>query len=114
MRVVRREAPLIRCLDMVPQNASMLLRHKNQIRVAEKVFGINRALVQMCQIGEFVDYSPEPFATSFGKDFFKLVEGVELGGGEQGWLRIIGVAAEDKPSLKKREERSSTFVPETM
>ncbi|MBS0620150.1 MAG: hypothetical protein JSS61_01655 [Verrucomicrobia bacterium] len=104
MRIFLKEKPEIRVMEMVPANAAALLMHRGRPEIAKGVREISRASVQICQIGDFVDYCPYPFETNWSSPCFKLLEGYPLGGGV---TRIVGAIAEDKQELKEISRRSA-------
>ncbi len=101
MRLIVREKREARLLEMMPANAASMMRHRGQILAADVLDGIDRALVEMCQIGEFVAYSPFPFVEDLSAFYFKILESYPLGIPGRKTLRIVGVAADEKEILKK-------------
>jgi len=105
MRMIIREKREIRLLEMVPSNASVMLRHHGQPLLAESVLELRRALVEMCQIGPFICYSPHPVLSEVTIPFFKLLEFSPLG--KRG-VRIVGAAATEKEELKRLAKQPSS------
>ena len=101
MRLIIREKREIKCLEMMPSNAAALMRHRSQDLAAAALDEVDRALVQMCQVGEFVAYSPRPFLAELFIPFVKLLEGFSVSCPEDKRIRIVGAATSEKDLLKK-------------
>lgn len=109
MRLIIREKREIRSLEMMPSNAASLMRHRSQELAAIALDQVDRALVEMCQIGEFVAYSPFAVLEDLSIPFLRLFEGFSIGRAEQKITRIVGAAAVEKDLLKSLSKRPSTF-----
>ena len=101
MRLIIREKREIRQLEMMPANAASMMMHRGQTLAAQLLEGIDRAVVEMCQIGDFALYCREPHLTQLQIPFFKLLEGYSLGTAGQKITRIIGAATVEKHVLKE-------------
>lgn len=109
-QILKREEP-IKVLEMIPGNAASLLNHIRQPVLAEKIKDLDRALVNMVQIGEFADWCEEPLLTEWAPSYaFKLLEFYPICVGEDALVRIIGVLDEDKQALKKVVKASPSFA----
>jgi threonyl-tRNA synthetase len=110
MRLIIREKRKVKALEMMPSNAAALMRHRSQELVAATLEETERALVEMCQIGEFVAYSPLPTLTELAIPFVKLFEWFTVGKPQEKIIRIVGAAASEKDLLKKiaKQESSSS------
>lgn len=86
---------------MMPGNAASLMQHHGQDVVADKLLDTTRATVQICKIGQFVDFCPYPILDQLAIPHLKLIEvfPIELFGRKI--MRIVGCASTDKDSLKQ-------------
>jgi threonyl-tRNA synthetase len=100
MRLIIREKREVRLLEMMPSNAASMMRHRGQPLAADALLDVQRAVVEMCQIGEFAAYSPFPFLQELTIPFFKLLEGFPLGIAGKKVIRIVGAATLEKDVLK--------------
>jgi threonyl-tRNA synthetase len=100
MRFTIREKRGIKKLDMMPSNAAAMMRHRGQKLAADALLDVRRAVIEMCQIGDFVAYSPQPFSLDLSIPFFKLLEGFPLEGSGGQTTRIVGIASRDKQTVK--------------
>ena len=98
MHAILREKAEVRRIEMVPSNAAMLFESREQPLIAERLRTVSAATVPLCQIGESIDYCPEPFSLNNTFKFFKLIEALEIGG----VTRIVGVLEENKELLKQK------------
>ncbi len=100
MRLIIREKREVRALEMMPGNAASLMQHHGQEMIVEKLLDIPRATVQVCKIGQFVDFCPFPILDQLSIAHFKLIEAfpIELFGRKI--MRLVGVASVNKDSLK--------------
>jgi threonyl-tRNA synthetase len=101
MRLIIREKRPVRSLEMMPSNAASLMHHHHQRIAAERVLEVQRATVQMLQIGEFAVLCSQPFLEEFSIFFFKIFEGYPLEVTGISTTRIVGAASLDKETLKK-------------
>ncbi|MBS0604378.1 MAG: hypothetical protein JSS60_04985 [Verrucomicrobia bacterium] len=100
MRLIVREKRDVRLLEMMPSNAAAMMRHRGQTLAAETLLNVERAVVEMCQIGQFSCYSPYAFQDELAIPFFKLLEAFSLSPSENKRIRIVGAAALEKEDLK--------------
>ncbi len=100
MRLIVREKRTVRSLEMMPSNAATMMQHRGQNILAERLSEIDRALVSMCQIGEFIAFCPYTIQEALSIPFLKICEGYLLPIAGQKIMRIVGSAALDKETLK--------------
>ena len=108
MRLIIREKRGVKLLEMMPANAAALMRHRGQMLAADVLDEADRAVVEMCQIGDFVAYSPFPFIEELSIPHFKVLEGYPLGVSGRKTMRIVGAAAPEKDILKKVAKEPSS------
>ncbi len=101
MRLMIREKREVRHLEMMPANAASMMMHRGQTLAAQLLEDINRAVVDICQIGDLALYSREPHLTQLQIPFFKLLEGYSLDLSGQKITRIVGAATLEKHVLKE-------------
>ncbi len=107
MRLIIREKRAVKLLEMMPANAASMLRHRGQILAADRLDAVERAVVEMCQIGDFAAYSPVPFLKDLSIPFIKILEGFPLGISGRKTIRIVGAAALQKDVLKLAAKKQS-------
>ncbi|MGC2595301.1 MAG: His/Gly/Thr/Pro-type tRNA ligase C-terminal domain-containing protein [Rhabdochlamydiaceae bacterium] len=107
MRLIIREKRGVRSFEMMPSNAAELMRHHHQTIVAEQLKQIQRATVEMGQIGDFIAFFPQTLMKGLSIPFFKVLEGDsrEVSVGKA--TRIIGAACDDKETLKQIAKQPS-------
>ncbi len=111
MRLLLKERPSIRIMEMLPMNAASLLEHHSQTLLADQVMNLDAALVQMCEIGAFVDYCPYDLRERLPDPFYiKLLEAFDLRVEEGKITRIVGAASCHKEELKAVVKQSSSFA----
>jgi threonyl-tRNA synthetase len=101
MRLILREKRSFRSMEMMPSNAAALMLHQRQSIAAERLMHIQRATVQMVQIGDFAIFSPQHSLENLSIPFFKIFEGYPLALSEPKAFRIVGSASLDKEKLKE-------------
>ncbi len=103
MRLIVREKREVKSLEMMPENAAAMLRHRGQPLAAEALLLVERALVELCQIGDFAALAPAPFLDELAIPHLKIFEGFPLPSQSPGpvKIRIVGAAAPEKDVLKK-------------
>ncbi len=100
MRLIVREKRPVRTLEMMPDNAAAMMRHRGQPLAAESLLQVERAVIDMCQIGEFAAYAPLPLLGELAIPYFKILEGFSLNTAQSKVIRIVGAAAPEKDLLK--------------
>ena len=100
MRTLLRERRPIKRLEMVPSNAAALLEHQGQGVIAEGLRRSRSAVVQMCQIGDAVDFCPYEFSLKGNLGFFKLIEAYDPQIPGKKVTRIVGALSQGKEELK--------------
>lgn len=108
MRLIIREKREVKLLEMMPANAATMMRHRGQMLAADVLDDVDRAVVEMCQIGDFVAYSPLPFVEELSIPCFKVFEAYQLGIPGRKTMRIVGAAAPEKDILKKVAKQPSS------
>ena len=101
MRLIMREKRTLRSMEMMPSNAAALMQHRHQMIAAERLMQVQRATVQMIQIGEFTAFCPQQELESSIILFFKILEAYPLETSELKAIRIVGCTASDKEKLKE-------------
>jgi threonyl-tRNA synthetase len=108
----------IESLSMMRENAVSVLQHRKQDLLAEIAGSARLNILQMCRIGEFYDYCPDPHEfSSIDEGVIKLCEATPLevfnpALGELTVLRIEGTAFSDSQQLKqflKKREKAKEF-----
>jgi threonyl-tRNA synthetase len=94
-------------MEMMPSNAASLMRHHGQALVAERLDQLERALVVMAKIGDFVGFSPFALQENLDIPFLKIFEGFPLGISNQKIIRVVGGASHDKETLKNIAKKAS-------
>lgn len=107
MRLIIREKRAVKLLEMMPANAAAMMRHRGQMLAADVLDEVDRAVVEMCQIGDFVAYSPLPFIEELSIPCFKVFEAYPLGIPGRKTMRIVGSAAPEKDILKRIAKQPS-------
>jgi threonyl-tRNA synthetase len=107
MRFILREKKPVKLLEMMPSNAAAMMRHRGQFLAADALLELNRATVEMCQIGEFIAYSSAPFLKELAIPFLKLFESFPLDTAHRKRIRIVGAAAKEKDFLKALAKQPS-------
>jgi threonyl-tRNA synthetase len=100
MRFIVREKRPVKLLEMMPSNAAAMMRHRGQSLAADALLQLDKAIVEMCQIGEFIAYSSAPFLEELAIPFLKIFEAFPLDTAHQKRIRIVGAAAKEKKFLK--------------
>jgi threonyl-tRNA synthetase len=107
MRLIVRQKRAVKHLEMMPVNAASMMRHYGQSLAAESLLRIERATLEMCQIGTCAVYSPIPCLSALTLPCLKIFEAFPWNVSEQKGMRIVGAAAMDKGVLKARAKEPS-------
>ncbi len=100
MRFILREKRPINLLEMVPANAAAMMRHRGQVLAADALLGVERAVIELCQIGDFTAYSPQPFLKELVIPYFKILEGFQVSRSGKKIIRIVGTSSSEKDVIK--------------
>jgi threonyl-tRNA synthetase len=103
MRLIIRQKREVKRLEMMPANAASLMQHRSQSLAAEFLLRVERATVDLCQIGGCAVYSSAPFLDALTLPQLKIFE---VFAWEKG-MRIVGAAALEKSVLKARAKEPS-------
>lgn len=106
IRLLIREKRSIQTLEMMPQSAAALLLHRGQKVRADQLLLVQNSLVQMCQIGEWIDFCPFPFEEKIDLTHFKLLRAESLEFLEPQRIRIIGIGSAEKNVVKAAVKHS--------
>jgi threonyl-tRNA synthetase len=102
MRLIIREKRPLRSMDMMPSNAAALMLHNHQKIAADQLMQVQRATVQIVQIGSFSVYNQHQLLDNLLIPFFKILEGYPLEACKLKAIRIVGSASLEKESLKEK------------
>jgi threonyl-tRNA synthetase len=100
MRLLIREKRPVGTMEMMPTNAASLMEHQGQSLIAERLHQLDRTLIQMGKVGDFVTVSEAPILEDLNLPFFKILEGFSLPIAGKKIIRIVGIASHDKQTLK--------------
>ncbi len=101
MRLVVKQRPLIKQLDMMPGNAASLMRHHKQYIITDALKKTRLGTVQMIQIGEFTDWCESSFSQEWNfAAQFKLFQFYSIEREEGLVTRVIGTLFLEKDALK--------------
>src|ERR1700722_6040613 len=74
IRLILKEKRPLRAMEMIPSNAATLMQHHGQPIVSEKLLQVERATVEMMQLGDFVAYCPFSCLQDLPVMYFKILE----------------------------------------
>ena len=107
MKGLIKQEPEMRQIEMVPSNAADFLAHRGQPKRAEAARQSHDPLVQLIQIGEFVDLVPGAVSDELHEiKALKLYDFRETGKNQ---VRIFGAAFPDKEQLKNCLKNKKLF-----